>query len=155
MQYRFTGNGLEIANIAAPDAVLGLDSHILLDNEIVLNECECCYNVLIRHYYKFICDSEYKHFIACTPDVNCFKVGELEIEDDWFAHINVDARFQRKGIGTMLTRLANQHVSNLKFPCLGVDGVSDYYLTDDGAALVNYCRAAGYIQESQCVHSVP
>lgn len=81
------------------------------------------------------------------------EIGHAEVdsryegdETKWLHHIAVNARYQKRGIGTKLIELAKNHLDLERFPYGGADqNPDDFYLTEEGAALLSSCARKGII----------
>ncbi len=83
-------------------------------------------------------------------------VGEATIENDWLQNISVEPNYQRQGIGTNLIRAIAQTMGgNFLIPSKGLPGLTSYYLSEEGAALINSCLRKKIIKEEQCLVDVP
>lgn len=83
-------------------------------------------------------------------------IGRAVLENDWLQTIDVDVNFRRKGIGTNLIKAIVKTIGNkFNIPTKGVPNQSTYFLTEEGAALINACRRKKIITDDQCMLDVP
>lgn len=83
-------------------------------------------------------------------------VGEAVMENDWLQNIEVISEYQKQGIGTNLMRAIVKTLGkDFLIPAKGEPGITSYYMTDAGAALINSCLRKKIITEEQCLVDVP
>ncbi len=107
-----------------------------------------------RNNIMYVCIS-YDEYHAMDLITNR-KVGHVLIQDDWLTDIEVDTNYRRQGIGTNLIRAVVKTIGNdFHIPVEGCRRLNSYYLTDEGAALVNSCIKKGIINDEQCMLEPP
>lgn len=106
------------------------------------------------------CRNEYLFYVV-DPMMNT-TIAELEIDSDyWLEHIHVDAKYQKKGIGSKLIEYANKFAlreGGLEYGiaiCVSTGVNTRYRLTDEGVALINSCIRKKILLEDQVFNSVP
>lgn len=83
-------------------------------------------------------------------------VGEAVMENDWLQNIEVIPEYQKQGIGTNLMKAIVKTLGkDFLIPAKGQPGITSYYMTDAGAALINSCLRKNIITEEQCLVDVP
>jgi len=83
-------------------------------------------------------------------------IGRAVLENDWLQTIDVDAAHRKNGIGTNLIKAIVNTIGNkFHIPTKGLPNINAYFLTTEGAALINSCLRKGIITEEQCMLDVP
>lgn len=149
--------------------ILGTDASLFSDTRKIdleralIFHCEKRFNywedgkdckIFRRGTILYYCSS-WDHYFAF--DVTTEKViGRAVLENDWLQEINVDADYRRRGIGTNLMKAIVQTLGKeFNIPARGMPGQASYFLTEEGAALINACRRKKIITDEQCMVDVP
>jgi len=83
-------------------------------------------------------------------------IATAETEDFWLTHIVVDKKYQRCGLGTSLIKFINKNTDKkLLIPAQAQGHMHRYYLSQEGARLINSCIRKKILLEEQCFHEVP
>jgi hypothetical protein len=83
-------------------------------------------------------------------------VARAILENDWLQTIDVDENYRRRKIGSNLMKAIVKTLgNNFHIPSRGTLGITSYYLTTEGAALINYCLDKGIVKDEQCMLDVP
>lgn len=99
--------------------------------------------------------SSWDHYFAF--DVRTEKIiGRAVLERDWLQEINVNEDYRRQGIGTNLIKAIVETIGQeFNIPARGMPGQTSYFLTEEGASLINSCRRKKIITDEQCMVDVP
>ncbi len=103
-----------------------------------------------NNVFYFRCGTDESIYFAI--DAQNKELGKAELYENFLQHINVDPDYQRQGIGTNLIRaIIKGHTETLLIPYTAESNDLALYLTIEGAALINFCKRKGLIEESQCI----
>lgn len=116
--------------------------------------------IYLGHYNGFSCFTDKSAAGTCSYKiVDPFDnkvIAEAEIEDFWLSHITVKSKYRRSGIGTSLIKFINRHTrKKLLIPAQAQGHMHRYYLSHEGAGLINSCRRKKILLDEQCFHEVP